>query len=168
MFDRKRDEYTHDRFKWFDQVVADPELPASAFKVAYVIGTSMWRRKGTVTLVTPGTTELDKVREAWIGTRVIADKIGMSRFTVMDVVKRLRDRGHLVVYPGQRGRGHSNHYRLVKKDASANLVKGPKGAHDSLSDSVEGNENPNQKETPANLLSGEKVHARTSEVRLCT
>jgi hypothetical protein len=48
---RKRDEYTKDRFDWLDQVAADSDLPASAFKVAYAIATSLWRQKGTVTLM---------------------------------------------------------------------------------------------------------------------
>jgi hypothetical protein len=100
--DNKRDEYTKDRFDWFDQVAADPDLPASAFKVAYAIATSLWRQKGTVTLVTPEITASDHVREAWIGTREIADKIAMSRFTVMTMVDRLKERGHLEVDPGKR------------------------------------------------------------------
>ena len=104
---RKRDEYTKDRFVWLDQVIADPELPASASKVAYVIATSLWRQKGTVTLVTPQITASDHVREAWIGTREIADKIGMSRFTVMTMVRRLEERGHLEVDPGKQVRGHA-------------------------------------------------------------
>jgi biotin operon repressor len=64
-------------------------------------------------------------REAWIGTREIADKIGMSRFTVMKMVSRLEGHGHLEVDPGK-GRGHSNHYRLVRKGAPANLLDGEK------------------------------------------
>jgi hypothetical protein len=139
---RKRDEYNKDRFDWLDQVATDPELPASAFKVAYVIATSLWRNKGTVTLVTPQNGADDDVREAWIGTRDIADKIAMSRFTVMNMVDRLKDRRHLEFDPGKQGRGHSNHYRLVAKGAPANLLEGkkakPKGAPANLLDSVKG------------------------------
>jgi hypothetical protein len=102
---RKRDEYTKDRFVWLDQVAADRDLPASAFKVSFAIATSLWRNKGTVTLVSPEAGAADDVREAWIGTREIADKIGMSRFTVMTMVDRLKERGHLEVDPGKRGRG---------------------------------------------------------------
>jgi hypothetical protein len=135
---RRGDEYTKDRFHWIDQVVADPKLPASASKVAYVIATSLWRNKGTVTLVTPEITASDNVREAWIGTRDIADKIAMSRFTVMDMVDRLEERGHLQVDRGKRGRGHANHYRLVRKGAHTSLLKGErykrKGASANLSD----------------------------------
>lgn len=134
----KRDEYTKDRFDWLDQVVADPNLPASASKVAYAIATNLWRRKGTKTLVTPETTASDRVREAWIGTRDIADKIAMSRFTVMTMVRRLKDCGHLEVDPGKQGRGHANHYRLVRKGAHTSLLEGaeakPKGARVNLFD----------------------------------
>jgi hypothetical protein len=131
---RKRDDYTKDRFDWFDQVVADPKLPASAFKVAYAIATSLWRTKGTVTLVTPELTPADQIREAWIGTRVLADKIAMSRFTVMKMVERLHERGHIEVDYGAPGRGQSNHYRLVKKGAPTHLSETNKGAHSSLLD----------------------------------
>ena len=62
--DSERDEYSYNRFAWWDQVAADPELPASAFKVAYAIATSLWRSKGTVTLVSSQAGTADKVREA--------------------------------------------------------------------------------------------------------
>jgi hypothetical protein len=96
---RKRDEYTKDRFVWLDQVAADRDLPASAFKVSFAIATSLWRNKGTVTPVSPEAGAADDVREAWIGTREIADKIGMSRFTVRCAVTR-------------KGQGHENRDRL--------------------------------------------------------
>jgi biotin operon repressor len=162
----KRDEYIKDRFAWIDQVIADPYLPASASKVAYVIATSLWRSKGTVTLVTPEITASDHVREAWIGTREIADRIGMSRFTVMKEVRRLEQHGHLEIDPGKQGRGHSNHYRLVRKGAPANLLKGKqtksKGAHSSLLDGAPAKQKTKTKGAPANLLDGEKVSPRTS------
>jgi hypothetical protein len=164
--DSKRDEYTKDRFAWFDQVAADAGLPASAFKVAYAIATGLWRSKGTVTLVSPQAGATDKVREAWIGTRDIADKIAMSRFTVMDMVDRLEARGHLQVTRGHRGRGHSNHYRLVGKGAPANLSKHKqtklKGAHSSLLGGAEAKPKAKPRGAPANLLDGEKVSPRTS------
>jgi len=159
MTDRnKRDEYTKDRFDWLDQVGADPKLPASAFKVAYAIATKLWRTKGTVTLVTPENTASDKVREAWIGTRDIADKIAMSRFTVMTMAGRLEAQGHLEVDPGKQGRGHSNHYRLVQKGAPANLLDSVKGAHTSLLAGAQAE----IKGAPTNLLNGQKVRRQTS------
>jgi hypothetical protein len=163
---RKRDDYTKDRFEWLDQVVADPKLPASASKVAYAIATSLWRQKGTVTLVTPETAASDRVREAWIGTREIADEIAMSRFTVMTMVDRLKERGHLEVDPGKQGRGHANHYRLVRKGAPANLLEGKqaklKGAHTSLLAGAQAKPEAKRKGAPANLLDDEKVSPRTS------
>jgi hypothetical protein len=152
---RKRDEYTKDRFEWIDQVMADPELPASASKVAYVIAISLWRNKGTVTLVTPEIKASDNVREAWIGTRNIAVKIAMSRFTVMDMVDRLEQRGHLEVTRGQRGRGHSNHYRLVRKGARTSLLEGAKAEPRAKSRAK-------SRGAPANLSDGEKVSPHTS------
>jgi hypothetical protein len=173
----KPDDYTLDRFLWLDQVAADPGMPASAFKVAYAIATSLWRSKGTVTLVTPDVTDDDEVREAWIGTRDLADKIAMSRFTVMATVSRLEERGHLEVDPGKRGRGHSNHYRLVAKGALANPLKGRKakskgapthlsngvkGAHSSLLEGEQAKPKANLKGAPTHLSEGEKVRPRTS------
>jgi hypothetical protein len=147
---RKRDDYTKDRLDWLDQVAADPELPASAFKVAFAIATSLWRNKGTVTLVSESTGPTDDVREAWIGTRDIADKIAMSRFTVMTMVGRLEERGHLEVDLGKPGRGHANHNRLVRK-----------GAHTSLLEDVQEKRSQKPKGAPANLLDGEKVRQQT-------
>jgi hypothetical protein len=149
--ERKRDDYTKDRFDWLDQVMADPKLHASASKVAYVIATNLWRNKGTETLVTPGITTSGKVREAWIGTRDIADKIAMSRFTVMTMVDRLEENGHLEVDLGKRGRGHANHYRLVRK-----------GAHTSLLAGAQPKPRAKARGAPANLPDGEKVNPRTS------
>jgi biotin operon repressor len=147
---RKRDDYTKDRFDWLDQVAADRDLAASAFKVAYVIATSLWRNKGTVTLVSVSTGPTDDVREAWIGTREIADKIAMSRFTVMTQVRRLEELGHLEVDPGKQGRGHANHYRLVRK-----------GAHTSLLEGAKAKRSRKPKGAPANLLDAEKVRQQT-------
>jgi hypothetical protein len=113
--------------------------------------------------VTPEITASDHVREAWIGTREIADKIAMSRFTVMTMVRRLEESGHLEVDPGKQGRGHANHYRLVRKGAPANILEGKqaklKGAHTSL---LEGAQAKPPKGARANLLGGEKVSPRTS------
>jgi biotin operon repressor len=163
---RRRDaEYTKDRIGWLDQVAADPKLPASAFKVAFAIATSLWRTKGTVTLVTPETATSDQVREAWIGTRAIADNIAMSRFTVMKAVEQLRERGHLEVKYGQRGRGHSNHYRLVKRCADAPFgddKETRKGAHSSLLDGEQAEPKAKRKGAPKNPLDAEKVRPRTS------
>jgi biotin operon repressor len=116
--------------------------------------------------VTPEITASDHVREAWIGTREIADKIGMSRFTVMKMVCRLKERGHLEVDLGTPGRGHSNHYRLVGKGAPANPLERKntksKGAHSILLDGAPAEQKTKTKGAPANLLDGEKVSPRTS------
>jgi DNA-binding MarR family transcriptional regulator len=110
-----RDDYTRDRFRWLDQVASDPDLPASAFKVAYAIATELKRNSGTTTLVSETADTTDNIRELWLGIREIAAKIAMSVATVADMVRRLEQRGHIQMTPGKRGRGHSHHYRLVEK-----------------------------------------------------
>jgi hypothetical protein len=43
-FERQTPEFKKQRFRWLDQVIADPKLPASAFKVAYRIGDNLDRK----------------------------------------------------------------------------------------------------------------------------
>jgi hypothetical protein len=118
----KRDDYTRDRFSWLDQVAADPDLPASAFKLAYAIATKLKRNSGSKTLVSADT-DRSEVREAWIGCQDLADKIAMSRPTVVEMGRRLERRGHLEIQPGRRGSGHSHHYRLVEKCQCPDILK---------------------------------------------
>ena len=119
----KRDDYTRDRLRWLDQVAADPELPASAFKVAYAIATQLKRNSGTVTVMSAATDETADVRELWLGVREIAARIAMSFGTVAAMVRRLEQRGHLQMDRGRPGRGHSHHYRLIEKDQPAEQLK---------------------------------------------
>jgi hypothetical protein len=125
---KRGDEYTRDRFRWLDQVAADPELPASAFKVCYAIATALKRNSGTTTLVSSTDTS-DNVREVWLGVREIANKIAMSFGTVAAMVRRLEQRGHLQMDHGKPGRGHSHHYRLVTKDQPAEQLKDQPAEH---------------------------------------
>ncbi|MCC8935654.1 hypothetical protein H8A99_03870 [Bradyrhizobium sp. Arg68] len=137
MDDASKHEYAKDPIAWIGSVIADGEAPASASKVAWAIATSDFPAS-------------DDVPEAWIGTRVLAKKIAMSRFTVMRMVKLLEKLGHLEVKYGKRGRGHSNHYRLVRK-----------GAHSSLFDPEKTQSDDRSKGAPDHLLNPEKVRART-------
>jgi hypothetical protein len=66
-------EFTRDLFAWLDQVAIDPDLPASAFKVAYVIGEHVNRQSG----------------EAWPSSRTIARACGLSQPTVIELVPKL-------------------------------------------------------------------------------
>jgi hypothetical protein len=114
----KRDPYTSDRFRWLDQVAADPELPASAFKVAYAIATALKRNSGTTTLVSD-TSDNSDIRELWIGCQKPAGKIAMARTSVLEMERN----GHLAVDQGKRGSGHSHHYRLLEKCQPADILK---------------------------------------------
>lgn len=89
--------HTREMFAWLDQVVADRGLPASAFKVAYVIGQHVNWQSG----------------EAWPSTHTIAGRAKLAQSSVRDKVERLHQRGHLEVTWGSRGRGHPNKYRLI-------------------------------------------------------
>lgn len=91
--------HTRTVFAWLNQVVNDPELPGSAFKVGYVISQHINEETG----------------EAWPGLDTIAEKIGMSEGTAFAGVRSLSARGHLHVTPGRRGSGYSNRYRLIVK-----------------------------------------------------
>jgi hypothetical protein len=103
--DSGRKQFTRTKFAWLEQVAHDPELPASAFKVAWAISQHLNHHTS----------------EAFPGTQCIAGRIAMSQGTVIDMVRRLSDAGHLAVDPGRRGRGHSNHYRMILKPQPADI-----------------------------------------------
>lgn len=102
---RQSDEHTRTIFAWLNQVKADTELPASAFKVAYEISQYLSRTEG----------------DAWPSCRTIGEGIGLSESTVIDMVSRLHRLGHLDLEPGRQGRGHSNRYRLNLKPQPAKV-----------------------------------------------
>ena len=102
--------FTRSVFEWLDQVALDKSLPASAFKVAYVIAQHLNEESG----------------EAFPGSDRIASKIAMSQATVIAMVRQLQTNGHLGVDPGRAGRGHSNRYRLIVKPQPAEVLKAPK------------------------------------------
>ncbi len=106
-FRRQSPELMRQRFLWLNQVLIDPELPASAFKVAYRIS--------------DGFNDIQRDGEAFESGKKIGIAIGMSEGTVIAMVRRLHDRGHLRVEWGQQGRGHPNKYWLVLKPQSAEV-----------------------------------------------
>jgi DNA-binding Lrp family transcriptional regulator len=85
-------------FQWLNQVKADRELSPSAFIVAFEIGQHFNRKRGGA---------------AWPSYLTIANAVGLDEATVVRLVRRLRDRGHIKVDPGKRGRGHPNRYFMV-------------------------------------------------------
>src|SRR5436309_10374497 len=96
-------EFTGDIFRWLDQVAIDPDLPPSAFKIAYVIAEHVNRQSG----------------DAWPSSRTIATACALSQPSVIDLVPKLVANGHLALEPGRAGRGHSHRYRLILKDQAA-------------------------------------------------
>jgi hypothetical protein len=106
-FSRQSPEFKKQRFRWLDQVLVDPELPASAFKVAYRIGDDF--------------NDVQQDGRAWEGCKEIARAIGMSEKTVITMVRRLNARGHLRVEWGKQGRGHPNNYWMILKPASTQV-----------------------------------------------
>ena len=93
-------QFTSDIFRWLDQVAIDPDLPPSAFKIAYVIAEHVNRQSG----------------DAWPSSRTIATACALSQPTVIELVPKLVTNGHLALEPGRAGRGHSHRYRLIPKD----------------------------------------------------
>jgi hypothetical protein len=106
-YSRQSPELKRQRFLWLDQVLVDPELPASAFKVAYRIG--------------DGFNDVQQDGRAWEGCKEIARAIGMSEKTVITMVRRLNARGHLRVEWGKQGRGHPNNYWMILRPASTQV-----------------------------------------------
>ncbi|MCA1533712.1 helix-turn-helix domain-containing protein [Bradyrhizobium sp. NBAIM03] len=86
-------------FDWLNRVLADVELSPNAFKVAFTIGQRFNRRHGGA---------------AWPSLQTIAADTGVDEATAVRAVRQLRERGHLIVELGKRGRGHSNRYRMPK------------------------------------------------------
>ncbi|WP_127524660.1 helix-turn-helix domain-containing protein [Mesorhizobium sp. Z1-4] len=101
---RNPDAFTRDLFAWLNQVKADAELPASAFKVAFELGQhanrAQFRKTGKLV--------------AWPSLTTIAGGIGMSERTVRDMAQRLAKR-HLAVAIG-RGPGNPSIYTMTTEN----------------------------------------------------
>jgi hypothetical protein len=97
---KKGDEHTRRQFMWLDQVLADQSLPAAAFRVAYVIAKHVNRGTG----------------DAFLGTRRLSEKAGVSRVFAIKAMRLLETTGHLAVENGN-GRGNTNRYQMVEKGA---------------------------------------------------
>lgn len=95
------DAHTRDRLRWLDQVLADRELTAFAFAVAYVIAGHVNRETG----------------EAWPSQATIAGKVGSTDRGVRKTVEQLAERGHLAITTPT-GRKGGNRYRLILKALS--------------------------------------------------
>jgi hypothetical protein len=97
------DTFTRDLFAWLNQVKADADLPASAFKVAFELGQHANRKRfGETGHLT-----------AWPSLETIAAGIGMSPRTARGMARRLAEAGHVEVKTGH-GPGHPSTYTLCK------------------------------------------------------
>ena len=88
-----------EKFKeqWLKQVMADKELPLTAFHLCFVISTYMNRKEGG---------------EAYPSLETLAREAGMSRRWVIVLTKHVEDRGHLEIRRSRLGRKNvSNRYR---------------------------------------------------------
>jgi hypothetical protein len=94
------DKYTADRFRWLDQIGADPELTPLCFRVGYAITTHMNRSTG----------------DAWPGQDRLAAACHTSDRSIRDALTRMKNGGHLE-QTGRGGRSKSSRYKPVLKDA---------------------------------------------------
>jgi hypothetical protein len=106
-------EFDRQRFQWLDQILADTELPDSAFKVAFVVNQGFRE---------------DYDGEAWMGFRYIAERTRLAKRTVIDDVRLLQERGHWQFGGGRPGSGHAHRYAMILKgEAETDAPKADKG-----------------------------------------
>lgn len=109
---RQSPELKRKRFAWLDQVLIDPKLPGTAFKVAYC--------------VSDGFNDRDYDGKSFKSYKIIGDEIGRSEATAITMVRRLEARGHLKVEWGQQGSGHVSQYWMILKPQSAKVLEAGK------------------------------------------
>jgi len=112
------DTFTRDKFAWLDQVLADDNLPATAFKLAYVIGQHINRQSG----------------RAWPSQKRLGEATGLTARTVRSLTEQLQKAGHLEVEL-HRGRNHTNVYRLPKNRKPASGLHDDGGVGDAAGSS---------------------------------
>jgi len=94
------DKYTANRFRWLDQIGADPDLTLLCFRVGYAITTHMNRSSG----------------DAWPGQDRLAAACHTTDRSIRDALTRMKNGGHLE-QTGRGGRGKSSRYKPILKDA---------------------------------------------------
>jgi len=105
--------------RWLKQIMADKELPCSAFPLCFVISTYMNRKKGG---------------EAYPSLETLAKDTGMSRRWVIVLTKRLEERGHLEIKHNNKGRKNvSNRYR-PRLHQGSELAASPEPLNEPLSE----------------------------------
>lgn len=88
-------------FRWLKQVNADPELPASAAKVAIRLSPDFNEGLGG---------------KAWSAFKTMGEDISLSERHVIRAIRALEARGHLRVQWGKQGRGHSSQYWMLERE----------------------------------------------------
>jgi len=99
--------FTRRVFAWLAEIKTDRRMRPATFLVAYEIGQHFNAKYGG---------------EAWPGYQTIADATGVSKRTVIRMVRLLVAGGYLKVERGSAGRGQSNRYWMTApKGAPAHL-----------------------------------------------
>jgi hypothetical protein len=92
----------HKKFRWFEQLAADPGMPLLALRACLVIGSKC---------------SLDNGSTAIIGQDKIAEVLDAWRQDVSQAVRQAAALGHIEII--RRGRDHANAYRMVLKDEAS-------------------------------------------------
>ena len=95
------DQFTAEKFRWLDQVLADTRREGAAFEVAYLLATRYLNRQS-------GT--------AWPSIPTLASALNKSVRRTQDAITSLVNRGHLTCKRG--GQGHANVYTIALHDVT--------------------------------------------------
>lgn len=99
---RAAGQFHRDKFLWLEQVHSDAELTPLAFMLAYALANLVNEREGF----------------AWPSIAHLAAKCRVTENGIKKVIRRLTERGHLSV-EFETGRGRTNRYRWIVKEARA-------------------------------------------------
>jgi hypothetical protein len=102
------------KFKWLEHVAQDRSLLHVDVRVAVALLRYF--------------NERDQNGRAFPGYQTLANTIGASEHSVIRAVRRLHERGYLVVVSGKPGRGHPNQYWMSEKPAPVQVSEGGKPA----------------------------------------
>jgi Helix-turn-helix domain len=102
------DEFVKAKFEWLDEIVRDPAITPFTFCVAYVLSNHFNRLKNGY---------------AWPAHKTLAEQLGCHRDSVKKAIRNLIEAKYLYCTE-ERGRGHSNWYRMKNGDSDAPLFGG--------------------------------------------
>ena len=101
------DSFIRDRFRWLDQILADPAATSADLQVAYIIATRFLNREKGF---------------AWMAIDTLAQIDGRSARRVQQSLSRLRARRHLQIT--RQGKGNASHYRMTVHDRTKTSYQG--------------------------------------------